>query len=455
MSGYSAKELLAMRISDLVAIESADDTAAGIRKIIAYGQNRFESQHLRKDGSFFDVEVSAQYQPNDGGRIVAFLNDITERKLAEELLRKSEEKYRVIFENVQDVFYQTNLAGIVLEISPSIKHFSEFNRDEIIGAPVYNLYFNPDDREILLNEIVKNGELRDYELKLKTKTGVIKHVSINALLISDTDGRPNHIDGAIRDITGRKRAEQELVKAKEQAEESDRLKSAFLANMSHEIRTPMNGILGFTELLKEPGLTSEEQKKYVNIIENSGDRLLNIINDIISISKVESGQMTVFISETNVNTQIEYIYSFFKPEAEQKGLLVFFKNKLQASEAIIKTDREKFYAILTNLVKNAIKFTLQGVIEIGCVKKGSYLEFFVKDTGIGVRQEQRKLIFERFRQGSESLNRNYEGAGLGLSISKAYVEMLGGKIWVESEEWKGSAFRFTLPANLIPQKHCL
>jgi CheY-like chemotaxis protein len=231
--------------------------------------------------------------------------------------------------------------------------------------------------------------------------------------------------------------------------------------MSHEIRTPMNGILGFAELLREPGLTGDKQQKYIGIIEKSGARMLNIINDIVSISKVESGQMEISISDTNINEQIEYIYTFFKPEAEQKGIQLSFTNSLPTKEAFIKTDRMKIYAILTNLVKNAIKFTSKGSIELGYIlkadRKPAELEFFVKDTGIGIRQEQKNFIFERFRQGSESLNRNYEGAGLGLSISKAFVEMLGGKIWVESNpEGKsgvnGSVFYFSIPYNAVPEE---
>jgi len=244
----------------------------------------------------------------------------------------------------------------------------------------------------------------------------------------------------------------ELIISMEKAVESDRLKSAFLANMSHEIRTPMNGILGFTELLKNPNLTIEKKEYYISIIEKSGMRLLNIINDILSISKIESGQMEVFISETNVNEQIEYIYNFFKPEAERKEIQISFKNNLPGEKSIIKTDKEKIYAILTNLVKNALKFTKTGSIEIGYhviekLNATTQLEFFVKDTGVGIRSEQLKIVFERFRQGSESLNRTYEGAGLGLTISKAFIEMLGGKIWIESEFGIGSTVYFTIPYN--------
>ena len=237
----------------------------------------------------------------------------------------------------------------------------------------------------------------------------------------------------------------ELIIAKERAEESDRLKSAFLANMSHEIRTPMNGILGFAGLLTTPNLTGEKQQEYIRIIENSGKRMLNIINDIVSISKIESGILEVNISESNLNEQMEYIHNFFKSETDKKEIQFICNNKLSKKDITINTDKEKLYAILTNLVKNAIKFTNKGTIEFGCDKKGKFLEFYVKDSGVGIRQEQMTLIFERFRQGSESLSRNYEGAGLGLSISKAYVELLGGKIWVESEEGKGSTFYFTIP----------
>jgi len=237
----------------------------------------------------------------------------------------------------------------------------------------------------------------------------------------------------------------ELEKAREKAEESDRLKSAFLANMSHEIRTPMNGILGFANLLKDPKLTGEEHEMHIRIIEQSGHRMLNIINDLIDISKIESGQMEVSLTESKVNEQIEYIYSFFKHEAENKGLKISFNNALPAEKSIINTDREKIYAILTNLVKNAIKYTHEGAIEFGYKKKRDFLEFYVSDSGIGIASDKQQLIFDRFVRADLSLSSQYEGAGLGLSITKAYVEMLGGKIWVKSEEHKGSKFYFTIP----------
>ncbi len=226
--------------------------------------------------------------------------------------------------------------------------------------------------------------------------------------------------------------------------------------MSHEIRTPMNGILGFVGLLKKPDLTGVKQKKYVEIIEKSGVRMLNILNDIMSISKVESGLMEMSISKTNINEQIEYLYTFFKPEAELLGLQLSYKTDLPENKANVKTDKEKIYAILTNLIKNALKFTNKGSIEFGYKllvdKNSKALEFYVKDTGLGISKEKQNFIFERFRQANESLTRDHEGAGLGLSISKAYVEMLGGKIWVESIEDECSCFYFTIPYILEDKK---
>jgi signal transduction histidine kinase len=242
------------------------------------------------------------------------------------------------------------------------------------------------------------------------------------------------------------------IREQEKAKLADKLKSAFLANMSHEIRTPMNGILGFADLLKNPDLTGDEQQNYIRIIEKSGARMLNIINDIIDTSKIEAGLMKLEINESDINEQIEYIYNFFRPEVEGKGLSFSYKVTLSFKEAIIKTDREKLFAILTNLVKNAIKYTNEGSIEFGYIKKCSKIEFYVKDTGIGIPEDRQSAIFERFIQADISDKYARQGAGLGLSITKAYVEMLGGRIWVESKEGTGSVFYFTLPCNSEPDE---
>ena len=237
----------------------------------------------------------------------------------------------------------------------------------------------------------------------------------------------------------------ELLAAKEKAEEGDRLKTAFLANISHEIRTPMNGILGFSQLLKEPQLSGEEQTEYIDLIHQSGERMLNLINDLIDISRIYSNEATVQVTETNVNQVLDNLLAFFKLEARKKGLRLSSMKGLSDLECIIETDSAKLSQILINLIQNAIKFTAKGGIDFGYSKKEGTLEFFCIDSGMGIAVDKKTKIFERFHQVNTSLTRAHEGAGLGLSISKAFVEMLGGSMKVESVEGAGSTFSFTLP----------
>lgn len=296
--------------------------------------------------------------------------------------------------------------------------------------------------------------------KIPLVSGGYKTYDVIKIPVFHSDGSRKGLAVIGRDITELQKVQADLIKAKDKAQESDRLKSAFLANMSHEIRTPMNGILGFAELLKEPGLSGDEQQNYIRIIEKSGARMLNIINQIIDISKIEAGLTEVIVKEMNINEQIEDIYNFFKPEVEAKGIRFSFKAALPEKEAIIKTDREKVYGVLVNLVKNAIKYSDKGSIEFGYEMVGTesdkFIRFYVKDTGIGIPKERQQAIFDRFVQADIEDKMAMQGAGLGLSISKAYVEMLGGKIWVESTEENrqegkagGSAFYFTIPYNTV------
>jgi signal transduction histidine kinase len=236
--------------------------------------------------------------------------------------------------------------------------------------------------------------------------------------------------------------------AKERAEESDRLKSAFLANISHEIRTPMNGILGFADLLKIQDHNSKDYERYIIQIEKSGERMLNIVNDIISISRIEAGLMEVYLTETNINEQLDILYQRFMTQSENKKLEFSCRKSMHTDSAVLKTDPEKLSAILNNLLKNAFKYTVTGSIVYGYSRKENLLEFFVTDTGTGIPQHRQQAIFDRFVHADIENKNAYQGAGLGLSISKAYVEMLGGKIWLQSEENKGSSFYFTLPFSV-------
>ncbi|MDD5150027.1 MAG: PAS domain S-box protein [Flavobacterium sp.] len=403
-----------------------------------------EEKFVDLNGNSIDVEIKAIPTIYDHKAAVqVIVHDITERKQTQEKIRQLS---RAVEQSPVTIVI-TNTKGEIEYANPKFVETTGYSLDEVIGQNPRVLksgYTSPEEYKELWKTLAAGKEWHGEFHNMK-KNGDLYWESASISPIVNAQGQITHFIAIKEDITSRKKTDIELIKAKNKAEESDRLKLAFLANMSHEIRTPMNGILGFTELLKEPKLTGEEQQEYIEIIEKSGKRMLNIINDIINISKVESGQIEIKLSETNINEQIGYLNTFFKPETKQKGIKLLVKEQLSNQNCIVLTDKEKIYAILTNLVKNAIKFTNTGSIEFGCVKKDKFLEFFVKDSGLGISLSQQKMIFERFRQANETMTRTHEGSGLGLAISKAYVEMLGGKIWVESKIGIGSTFYFTIP----------
>jgi PAS domain S-box-containing protein len=248
-----------------------------------------------------------------------------------------------------------------------------------------------------------------------------------------------------QDITEKKQMLDDLIAAKENAEESDRLKSAFLANMSHEIRTPLNSIIGFSDLMLDPFFGPDKHGEFASIIKENGNNLLTIISDIMDLSKIEAGQVQIYKEALSVNqliTDIQLEYSF---KAIGKGIELILDPLNPKEDIIIESDYERLRQILINFISNAIKFTEKGLIEIGTKTTGEFVQFHVKDTGIGIPKEFHNKVFERFRQVESAHTRKYGGNGLGLPISKSLVELLGGKIWMESEQGKGSTFFFTIP----------
>ena len=241
----------------------------------------------------------------------------------------------------------------------------------------------------------------------------------------------------------------ELFEAKEKAEESDRLKTAFLHNISHEIRTPLNAISGFSGLLNGVHTTDDKRNKFISIIQNSSEQLLSIVNDVLTVSSLETHQEKVNLTKTNINAIMEDLAIAFDVQAKDKNLILDSSRGLNDKQSMVYTDKSKLTKILSNLLSNAIKFSHKGYIEFGYQLQGNHLEFYVKDTGIGIHPEQKHVVFERFRQGNISVSKEYGGTGLGLSIAKDFVELLGGEIRVESQVNKGSTFFFTIPFNPV------
>lgn len=367
---------------------------------------------------------------------------IIEKQRAE----SSEEKLKMMLKNSNDAFVLVDEKGHQFYVSDVSVAETGFTIEELLG-PVYDVIYDEDVPLIIecFEKIMKHPEqIVKVQYRHKHKNGgFLWYESVAQNFLSNPHIRAIIIN--VRNIDLLKQKEAELIQAKNRAEESDRLKSAFLANMSHEIRTPMNGILGFAGLLKEKTLSKEIQSEYLEIIEKSGQRMLTIINDIIDISKIESGTMELNMTETNLNEQFDYVYHFFKPEAEEKGIQFQYSIGLITEDSYCVTDREKLVAILINLVKNSLKYTHSGTIEFGYSRDKDQLKIYVKDTGIGIPESEQGIIFERFIQATKPDKQVYQGAGLGLSISKGYIELLGGEITIESIVGKGSTFFITIP----------
>jgi len=348
----------------------------------------------------------------------------------------------------------TDLKGGIEYINPKFSELTGYSLEDIKNENprILKTGHLSDENYKELWETITSGNVWYGEFHNKKKNGEMFWERASVSPIRNEQGQIINFIKIAEDISDMKMKEQELKQALEKAKESDRLKSAFLSNMSHEIRTPMNGILGFTKLLKEPQHTGEERDRYIGIIEKSGDRMLNTIKDIIDISRIEAGQVKVTSTEISVNKILNELYDFFNTEASKKGIELIYKHKIQDSEAIINTDKIKLEGILSNLIKNAIKFTMEGSVSFGCSlvhnNDSVDLEFFVSDTGIGIPESRIEAIFNRFEQADIEDRNVYEGSGLGLAIAKSYVEMLGGKIWVTSKDGSGSTFRFTIPYNI-------
>lgn len=371
--------------------------------------------------------------------------DITPRKIAELAMQQSEEKFRGIFINLQDIYVRADRTGKITMISPSVLKRTGYTVEEAIGTHITDYFVNKESVHMALLRLRRDKSLRNFEAELRIKDGTVRQFMFNMLLLKDEEGEP--IFAALaRDITELKRNQEELVKAKEEAERSLKVKERFLANMSHEIRTPMNGVIGMLDLINSTELNTE-QKDYVQTMRRSSETLLNILNDILDLSKIEAGKMQLNEAPVALEEIFEKLTALFSQVARNKS------NTLQChfGEGVpqyIIADQTRLLQILSNLTSNALKFTENGVVSINVSTvwtKGKFhkIKVEVRDTGIGITPENLKLLFNAFSQVDTSSRKTFGGTGLGLVISKELCRLMKGEIGVDSELGQGSMFWFT------------
>lgn len=446
--GYTRKEVIGKSSTALRIFADKNQRGKIIRSLkksgYAHGNEvRIFTKSERVLTGLFSADI---IKLKTGPVLLTQMVDITERKNAESALIASEIKFKNI-----------------INASPMGMHLYELHKDgnlffvganpaanQILGVD-YSRSFGKTIEEVFPGLIGTEIPVRYREAALhgtmwRTEQVDYKDGEISgAFDIFAFQTEPGKMVALFNEVTQRKHTQEELMKAKEKAEESDHLKTAFLQNMSHEIRTPMNAITGFANLLNNPGLPDEKRQNYTSIIIHSSNQLLSIVNDILTISAIDTQQEKVNIERVCVNQVIADLLTIFRQRAVNRKVTITSKLSLSDKQSEIYTDITKLNQILANLLTNALKFTQEGIIEFGYQLKGKELEFYVKDNGIGIKAEAQDKIFERFRQADMLTNKKYGGTGLGLAISKAFTELLGGRIWVNSKIGRGSTFFFTVP----------
>jgi PAS domain S-box-containing protein len=384
--------------------------------------------------------------------VYKIFHDITEQTHSGQIIEQTRQTIRNIFEAAPDSIGVISPDGDILDFNrASLELFGYKEGDKDYPNNCFDLVTEKDKPKVhrAFQTVLKRGYLKNILLHLIKKDGSEFPAEISARLMSHNKSEIANLVVIATDITERVNYEKKLREAREKAIESDKLKSAFLANMSHEIRTPMNAIIGFSKLLTAGNISETENEQYIEIIKNTGNILLNIIDDIIDIAKIEAGQIQIHKTETAVNKILHELHAFFEKERKRHG-----KNHLKLILSLsepdqnftILTDPMRFRQVMSNLLSNALKFTEEGEIQFGyTIQDQKTLKFFVKDTGIGIPDGKTEVIFERFRQIELSESKKFGGTGLGLAITKNLLKLLGGKIWVDSEKGKGSCFYFTLP----------
>lgn len=494
--GYTKEEVFNKNVHSLLIPEKYRIAhQQGWKKYLETGEGNaigkvIELSGIRKTGEEFPIEISLSVvEINNSYWALGYIRDITDRKQAELEIREYGQKFRDLFENSLMGISEADPSGHLLNANMAYAKMYGYESPEEMMKEISDvgiLYAKPEERKEILKILDDKGFMEPREVEILKRDGTHIFALVSAKAVKDTEGRLLRYQASHIDITERIRAEKELINsntelvfqieqkkkrtaslilankelafqieekekreaeliiAKDRAEESNRLKTAFLQNMSHEIRTPLNGIIGFSTLLNDADISKADIKEYSIIINKSGTRLIEIVNNVLDISKIQTGQVEIHKKVILINTIFSDLLTFFSPVANDKNITMNYHNQDDTFLTIF-SDESRLHQILTNLIDNSIKFTKSGNIDFGFEIKYDFIEFYVKDTGIGIPQELCESMFSNFIQVEQTMTKNYEGAGLGLPICKGLVELLGGKIRIVSEINKGTTVFFTLP----------
>jgi len=474
MLGYTAAEVMnkitPADISDpqeviarakALSVELSTPIAPGFEALVFKAsrgiEDIYELTYFRKDGSRFPAVVSVTALRDAQDAIIGYLligTDNTARKLVEEERKKLDQKLRdqqfytrSLIESNIDAIMATDPAGIITDVNKQMEALTGCTRDELIGAPFKKYFTDPERAEASIKRVLSEKKVTDYELTACARDGKKTEVSYNVTTFYDRDRMLQGVFATARDVTERKRFEKSL-------QEANRMKSEFLANMSHELRTPLNGIIGFTEFLfdEKPGPLKPKQKEYLGDVLSSARHLLQLINDVLDLAKVEAGKMELHPETFPVQKAVEEVAAVIKGMAQKRQIAVGIE--IGAGLHAVWLDQHKFKQVLYNLLSNAIKFSDDnGQIAIRAQRLDTHqIEVQVRDTGMGIKAEDINRLFTEFEQLDSGTARRFEGTGLGLALTKKIVEFQGGRISVESELGKGSAFTVVLPVTIEENK---
>ena len=448
MVGRMPKELIGRSMDELIHPHDRPILIQARSRRQAGETSSYEARLIRSDGCVFPVQVTGTPRWQDGkffGSIVA-VTDLTERKRFEDELKKREAENRLLLDSIPDSIFLLDKEGNFLDYRTPNSSILYAPAELFMGKNIHSIM--PQDLvELTMNNLEmarQSGKMQVFEYQLPTN-GEIKHFEARINLCEGGD-----FLALVRDVTERKRSDEMLWKAKEEAEAAAKAKSEFLANMSHEIRTPLNAVIGLTGLLLDTDLT-HEQRNYLEIVRDSGDSLLSVINNILDFSKIDGGMMELEHSPFDLRRCIESTMDLMVTRAAEKGLVLKVVLDDQLPTMLV-GDASRLRQVLANLLSNAVKFTDKGFVEVSvrgnAIPEGFELRFDVLDTGIGMPQDKLDRLFMPFSQIDSSITRRYGGTGLGLAISKRLVGMMGGRIWAKSNPGVGSTFTFTIKVKL-------